>query len=164
MKIITIAQKQDKKFLRRKTVDFDFTKHKPEETRKRIRNMRLIMKKASGVGLAANQVGFNFRMFVAEFDNKFYAVFNPEIIKRFGGTEKLDEGCLSVPGVYGAVQRAEKVVLAGFDKNGKRLRINAWGFLARIFQHEVDHLNGVLFIDAAEDVRTTSTQKAKNTT
>lgn len=153
-----IAQKKDEKILRRKAVVFDFEKHQPAETRKLIQDMRNTMKKAAGVGLAANQIGLDIRVFVAEFDNKFYAVFNPEIIKQSKETDRLDEGCLSVPGVYGNVKRSERVIITGFDKNGKRLRINAWGFLARIFQHEVDHLNGTLFIDKAEHVHVAKSQ------
>ena len=88
---------------------------------------------------------------------KFYAVFNPRIEKSGGEKLFLEEGCLSVPGKYGAVERFERVVLAGFDRNGKPLKIKAWGLLAHVFQHEVDHLNGILFIGKAKGVHEAST-------
>ena len=108
------------------------------------------MKKADGIGLSANQIGLDFKVFVAQADGKFYAIFNPKILKSSEERAAMEEGCLSVPEVFGTVIRPAKIVLEGFDKNGKKLKIKAWGLLARIFQHEVDHLNGKLFIDKAE--------------
>lgn len=147
MNILTIKNKKEEEFLRQKTEVFDFYKHSKKETRELIKKMRSTMKKADGVGLSANQIGLPIRVFVTEFDNKFYAIFNPQIKKTSEEENNLDEGCLSVPEKFSPVKRAEKVWLEGFDQNGKKLKIKAWGFLARIFQHEVDHLNGKLFID-----------------
>ena len=65
----------------------------------------------------------------------------------------MEEGCLSVPEIFGAVERPEKITLEGFDTGGKKIKIKAWGLLARIFQHETDHLNGILFIDKAKNLR-----------
>jgi peptide deformylase len=107
---------------------------------------------AEGIGLSANQIGLNTRVFVARVENKFYAVFNPEIIQESKEKNKMDEGCLSIPGVYGLVERPAKVTLKGYDANGRPIKIKAWGLLARVFQHEVDHLNGNLFIDKAKQV------------
>lgn len=142
--ILTIENKEQKKFLSKKTVEFDFKKFTKREVADLIREMRRLMDEADGTGLAANQIGLDFKMFVAKADNKFYAIFNPEIVnvsktKVFGV-----EGCLSLPEVYVEVPRADEITLKGFDRNGKRMRIKAWGLLARIFQHEVDHLNGKL--------------------
>ncbi len=83
---------------------------------------------------------------------KFFAIFNPQIVKFSEEKILMEEGCLSVPGIWGGVERPEKITLVGFDKNGKKLKIKAWGLLARIFQHEIDHLNGILFIDKAKQV------------
>lgn len=147
MKIITISEKSEEKFLRQTTKLFDFSLHSREEIRELIKEMRAIMEKSDGIGLAANQVGLDYQMFVAQVDGKFYAVFNPEIAKSSKETEVLEEGCLSIPGVYDEVKRPDRVVLQGYDKNGKKLKIKAWGLLARVFQHEVDHLNGKVFLD-----------------
>lgn len=147
MKILTTRNKTEEKFLRKKTKPFDFKSYPKKEIGSLIRQMRQIMKKADGIGLAANQVGLDFKMFVAEVDGKFYAIFNPEIAKTSKESDMLEEGCLSVPGDFDEVIRPAKVTLTGQDKNGKKIKIKAWGLLARVFQHEVDHLNGGLFID-----------------
>lgn len=152
MEIFTVNNKKEEKILRRKTPDFDFSKFKKNEIQEMIKKMRMANKKEKGVGLSANQLGFDWRFFIAEIHDdkgqlKFYAIFNPEIIKVSKNKIILEEGCLSVPGIWGLVERPERVVLTGFDKNGKKIKIKAWGLLARVFQHETDHLNGILFID-----------------
>ena len=162
-KIVTINNKSEEKFLRRKTELFDFSKFSKREVGELIKRMREVMAKANGIGLAANQIGLDFKMFVAQIQKidregnsrelsndqqKFYAIFNPEVVKVSSEKSQMDEGCLSVPGgFFGEVERPEKITLIGFDKNGKKIKIKAWGLLARVFQHEVDHLNGILFID-----------------
>lgn len=147
MKIHTINNKKEEEKLRRPVAKFDFSKHSKKEIRELIVKMRKIMKEADGVGLSANQIGLDIKVFVARFENKFYAVFNPKITKESSEKVELEEGCLSVPGAFGEVARADKITLEGFDMNGKKLKIKAWGFLAQIFQHEVDHLEGILFTD-----------------
>ena len=166
-KIVTVENKKDEKFLRKKTEEFDFKKFSRPEIRELIVKMKKAMRQARGIGLSANQIGLNMRVFIVKIqkidrrgntrslsasEQKFYAVFNPEITKYSKETALMEEGCLSVPGVYGAVERPEKVMLTGFDKNGKRIRIKAWGLLAKVFQHEIDHLNGKLFIDRAKEL------------
>ncbi len=163
--VLIINRKDEDKFLRRKTHEFQFSKkavsidgenfafHEIDEL---IRRMRKIMKTALGVGLSANQIGLPYRLFVAEVPDangtsKFYAVFNPKL-ERDREVAVMEEGCLSVPGKYGFVERSTKVKLTGFDKRGKVLKIKAWGFLAHVFQHEVDHLDGKLFIDKAREI------------
>ena len=117
------------------------------------------MKLSDGVGLSANQIGLNLNCFVAEVENKFYAVFNPKITKLSQEAEDMEEGCLSVPNNFGVVNRADKVWLEGLDANGKKVKFKVWGFLARVFQHEVDHLNGTLFIDKCKNLREVKNEK-----
>ena len=150
--IWTINNKEQEKFLRRKASEFDFAKHGKKEIREIIKNMRAEMAKALGIGLSANQLGMNMKLFVAKTGGKQYSVFNPVITKLSKETVIMEEGCLSVPEMYGEVERPEKVTLEGLDANGKKIKIKAWGLLARIFQHETDHLKGVLFTDTATDL------------
>ena len=149
--------KKEEKFLRTKTAAFDFAKSTKQEIRELVRRMRSAMRKANGVGLSANQLGLPYRVFVAQVPDaqgrqKFYAIFNPKLANFSKETETLEEGCLSVPGVFGPTERSYQVTLSGFDQNGKRVKIKAWGLLARVFQHEMGHLNGELFIDKAKEL------------
>ena len=160
--IFLITNKKQEKFLRKKTADFDFSKFTKKETAELIVRMRGIMHEANGIGLSANQIGLDLRVFVAEVPDpdggtKFYAVFNPKFEKLSEETATYEEGCLSVPGTWGDVVRPERVILAGFNKLGKPVKIKAWGLLARVFQHEMDHLNGKLFIDKAKKLYTVET-------
>jgi len=148
-KILTINNKKEEQFLRDKTVAFEFSDFTRKELKALVQTMRLTMKKANGVGLSANQIGLNSNMFVAEYDNKFYAIFNPTITQSSAETETVEEGCLSIPGQYGPVARARRITLVGQNIEKRKLKIRARGFLAKIFQHEIDHLNGILFIDKA---------------
>ena len=114
---------------------------------KLIEDMIETMQKAPGVGLAAPQVGVPLRLAVIEVDDKITVIVNPEIIKTSGDVE-LDEGCLSVPGFWGRVNRYERVSVKALDRNGKELRIrDAEGLFAQALQHEIDHLDGHLYID-----------------
>lgn len=156
-KIVTVADKKSEAFLRTRTKPFDFSTADRRETAALVLKMRAIMREANGIGLSANQIGLNAQVFVAEVPDahgglKFYAVFNPVLEKVESEKIALEEGCLSIPGTYGYVERPKKVVLKGFDKNGRPLKIKAWGILARVFQHEVDHLEGRLFIDKAKNI------------
>jgi peptide deformylase len=102
---------------------------------------------APGAGLAANQIGVPLRVFVVKGDdNQIWGLVNPEIVKS-DGTQVGYEGCLSYPGWVGEVARFETVVVKGRNRRGKEVRIKAEGFTARAFQHELDHLDGVLFTD-----------------
>jgi peptide deformylase len=162
--ILKISNKKNEKFLREKTAKFDFKKYSKKDTRGVVRAMREIMKKADGVGLSANQVGLPLRFFVAQVPDsngkpKFYAIFNPEITKISKEVEIIEEGCLSVPETWGPVERHYRLTLTGQDMNGKKIKINAWGLLARVFQHEVDHLNGGLFIDRTKELYKVAKEK-----
>jgi peptide deformylase len=116
------------------------------------------MRLAPGVGLAAPQVGESIRLIVVEFGDeedeevpvKLYVMANPEITRASQDTLVGTEGCLSIPGVQGDVERALTVTVKGLNRHGKPMTVKAKGWLARIFQHEVDHLEGVLFVDRAE--------------
>ena len=106
---------------------------------------------APGVGLAANQVGSPHRLFVANPSedhnpSKLLVVINPELIES-EGVVIAEEGCLSVPEFHEEVRRARRVVLRGLDRTGRPIEVEGQDLLARIFQHELDHLNGVLFVD-----------------
>lgn len=105
-----------------------------------------------GVGLAATQVGLLQAFFVYELEDDKGVVINPEIVEKRGETEKDEEGCLSVPGVYGIVERPTEIVVTYLDLNGKRHEEVISGLKARIFQHETDHLNGIIFTDYINDI------------
>src|SRR3989344_525532 len=164
--IVTITLDRDEKFLRQKAVPFEirngkFAHGEKTFTRTEINQLLMEMKKsmraARGVGLSANQIGLTYKLFVAEVpdnqgENKFYAIFNPELETVGSNKDKSEEGCLSVPALWGEVSRHDRVVLRGYDKNARPVKIKAWALLARVFQHEVDHLNGILFIDKAKSL------------
>ena len=119
------------------------------EDRRLVQNMIETMYAENGVGLAANQVGILRRIFVASHDQvkgNEQVYFNPEIIKREGVIKEF-EGCLSVPEFYEPVKRAKKVRMRAMTLDGKTVEVKAEGLLSRIFQHEIDHLDGILFID-----------------
>lgn len=151
-KILVIDKTEENKILRKKAAEFDFNKYSKKDIRELIKKMRIVMKAADGIGLSANQIGLNIKLFIAQVDNKFYSVFNPKITKTSKKISDEEEGCLSVPDRFGLVQRPEKITLEGFDASNKKIKIKAWGLLARIFQHEMDHLEGVLFIDKAKEM------------
>ncbi|HEY7198619.1 MAG TPA: peptide deformylase [Candidatus Dormibacteraeota bacterium] len=102
---------------------------------------------APGAGLAANQIGVTLRVCVVKGeDNQHYGLVNPVVVKG-EGTQVGYEGCLSLPGWVGEVERHETVVVKGLNRKGKEVRIKSSGFTARAFQHEIDHLDGILFTD-----------------
>ena len=117
-----------------------------DEHRFLLSRMARLMYTSSGVGLAATQIGRNEAMFVADIGGGLYKLINPKIIRRQGAAT-VQEGCLSFPGVFVKVRRAKKVFLQAKDENGKSVTIEADDLLARVFQHEVDHLNGRLIVD-----------------
>lgn len=104
------------------------------------------------VGLAAPQVGVSLRVIVIGLpEAKDIAIVNPKIVRR-RGERLINEGCLSVPGYFGQVKRAESVTVKGRDQNGKEIRIKAEGLLAQALEHEIDHINGVLYLDHLESM------------
>ena len=108
------------------------------------------MRQTNGVGLAAPQVGVSLRMVVLQMPGEEpVAIVNPQMVKRSGERE-VTEGCLSVPGYYGEIKRSVSVTVKGWDRQGKAIRIKATGLMAQALEHELDHLNGVLYIDHIE--------------
>src|SRR5690606_6936709 len=116
-----------------------------------LKDMVETMYAADGVGLAAPQVGVSERLIVVDVGEGPIHLVNP-ILEEAEGVEVGREGCLSIPGVYGLVERHARVVVSGLDLDGKPVRVEGTGLLARALQHEIDHLDGVLFIDKATEV------------
>jgi len=114
-------------------------------------NMADTMYAFKGVGLAAPQIGVSKRLVVVDIGNGLLQLVNPEILQA-AGQERGKEGCLSLPGLWGEVDRATEIVVRCLDKKGSEMRFRATGFLARVLQHEIDHLDGILFIDRAVSV------------
>ena len=129
-----------------------------------INDMVETMREAPGVGLAAPQIGLSDRLIVIEYHEreedeeneeapkKVWAMINPEIVKASEEKVMGVEGCLSIPGLLGEVERHAEVQVKGLNRHGKPMKVKAKGWLARIFQHEIDHLNGVVFTDLATQV------------
>lgn len=158
LEILTVDDPQQQKVLRSKA--------------KKVRNVtpKLValademletMRDADGVGLAAPQVGVLQRLFVAEFPEdeeadqprQTYVLFNPEIVK--GQGEQIGyEGCLSIPGYVGQVARFEQITVKGLNEHGRAVRYKLEGYPARVFQHEIDHLDGILYTDKLTDPAT----------
>jgi peptide deformylase len=113
-------------------------------------DMLATMHEHDGVGLAANQVGRLKRILVAAVEEEEFVVVNPIIDESAGTTEKDLEGCLSIPGIHVEVERPTAVTVSGQNATGAPLRIEATGLLARILQHEIDHLDGVLILDRTD--------------
>jgi peptide deformylase len=117
-----------------------------DELRELIDDMFETMYAAKGIGLAAPQVGRTERITVVDVDGNPLVLVNPEIVLSEGKTRE-EEGCLSIPDVYGDVDRAKRVVVRALDRDGKPFEVDAEDLLARCMQHEIDHLHGRLFID-----------------
>ena len=122
--------------------------------RRLIADMLDTMRDAEGVGLAGPQVGVMERIFVWEVGEEHGAFINPRIVSRSETTDEAEEGCLSIPGIGYPVVRAAEVVVEALDENGEPVRMDGTELLARVFQHETDHLDGILFIDhLSEEMR-----------
>ena len=122
-----------------------------------VEDMVETMHSANGIGLAAPQIGVLQRVIVVQLPEEYedagagtlYTLVNPQIVKASREREAGNEGCLSVPGIVGEIERACQVTVKAQNTKGKPIQIHAEGFLARVFQHEIDHLDGILFIDRA---------------
>lgn len=122
-----------------------------DEIRKLADDMLETMIEANGVGLAGSQVGKNLRIFVAMADDDVKRVFiNPQIIKTSEEVEEYEEGCLSIPQVYESITRPSRVTVQALNEKGRPFTLDADGLLARIIQHEYDHLDGILYIDRGD--------------
>ncbi len=169
MKKPTILQKSSPK-LREIASEVPIKDIKTEKIQDLIEQLKLaVTAEDDGVAIAAPQIGAGLRMFIVAgraqailnkakgtaADEEVYSdliFINPVLTKLSKKKKKMEEGCLSVRWLYGEVLRSEKVTLHAYDENGKKIVRGASGLLAQIFQHEVDHLNGILFIDKAENV------------
>ncbi len=164
-KIITIGNP----VLRKKSHPVERKDFGSKELLKIVKNLSDALRITSdGIGIAAPQIGLPRRIFIAseealaidqeapQEDQKkkweYYVYVNPEVIKKSAKKLKATEGCLSVPGKYGMVVRAEKIRVRAFDEHGKKFERGASGLFARLLQHEIDHLNGIVYIDRAEKI------------
>ncbi len=121
-----------------------------QSIRRLIGDMIKTMQQSNGVGLAAPQIGVPLRIAVSQMPQEGpFAIINPEIVKR-SGDRVVVEGCLSVPGYQGEIKRSDSVTVKGLNEQGKPLRIKAVGLLAQALEHEIDHLNGVLYLEHIE--------------
>lgn len=135
-----------------------------EELAKFVQDLFAAMRAHDGVGLAAPQVGVLKRIAVVEYDGKSYVLINPRIVEQ-KGLQDGEEGCLSFPGIYANVTRPEWVKVETYDVKGEKVFFEAHGYTARAFLHEMDHLNGKLFIDHLSSIKRNAIKKkaAKHT-
>ncbi len=134
--------------LRKKGQDLKFPLNEP--TRKLIKDMHQTLVKAQGIGLAAPQVGYSLNLVVINLEHlgvPAFTLINPVITKFSKNQTDLEEGCLSIPGIYGIVERPEKIEFCAYTEAGQKISAKADAMLAKVIQHEVDHINGVLIID-----------------
>ncbi|RJO59286.1 peptide deformylase [Candidatus Parcubacteria bacterium] len=155
-KIVTIPHP----ILRQVMPEINFKQISLEGLKKIIDDLTETMFAADGVGIAANQVGLNLRVCVINAKTGPVVLINPKIQKFSWRKTIMEEGCLSVPGVFGTVKRARNVTIEAQDPKGEELNFKANGFFARIIQHEVDHLNGKLFTDKV--IKYTQGEQPKN--
>lgn len=146
---LTILHEPDDR-LRVKSEEISLDDLRSPETQTLCDEMLIEMKNANGVGLAAPQVGVNKRIIVIDEGQGARVYVNPKITGQSFRKIAFEEGCLSVPGIWGYVRRHKKVTVKALDRQGNKVSVRADGLLAIIFQHEVDHLDGVLFIDKVE--------------
>ncbi|MDF2635674.1 MAG: Peptide deformylase [Pelosinus sp.] len=125
--------------------------HVDKKIRKLLDDMAQTMYNADGVGLAAPQVGVSLRVIVIDVDDELIELINPVIVSS-EGCELGNEGCLSIPGVFGEVERFSEVTVTGLNRFGKNVSITGKGLLSRALQHEIDHLDGILFIEKAQTI------------
>jgi len=149
MSVLNIV-KHPAKSLRIKSEEVPLDEIKSARVQKLIDEMIETKTQDNGIGIAAPQVGINQRIIIVDLKDKPQAFINPRITKGSIRKVETEEGCLSVPGVFGYVKRHRKVHVKAFDREGRKIKIDAKGLEAVIFQHEIDHLDGVLFIDKVE--------------
>jgi len=138
--------------LQQRSADLPHGQISAPEIQELIGQMEETMRHSKGVGLAAPQIGQNIRLCIVETQTGPMALINPKIVRRSLRKNTDLEGCLSIPGVFGNVRRHSKIVVKALDRDGQPLKFTARGFFARVIQHEVDHLDGVLFIQRAKDI------------
>ncbi len=139
--------------LRKKSKEINEKEISSHEFQELCLDMAKTMQEEKGVGLAAPQVNKNIRLIVVNSQDGPITMINPKILKKSWAKEWNEEGCLSIPGVYGEIKRAKKINCTFLDKKGKKIKIQANGLMAYIIQHEIDHLDGILFIDKARNIK-----------
>ena len=145
MTILTIPQ--DEPILRQKCKLLDPALILSSAMQKFFDNLSDIMSQADGAGLAAPQINQLIRVVAINIDGQAKIIINPKIVKKSWSKDIIEEGCLSIPGVYGKVKRPKKITLEYIDRQGKLHKTKFKNMTARIIQHEIDHLDGILFID-----------------
>ena len=148
LKIITLPNP----ILRQKSKNINLKETDSQGLKKLVLSMTKIMLKTNGVGLAAPQIGKNVRLAVINSKDGPFGIINPIIIKKSWAQELDREGCLSIPGVFAKVKRHKKITIVFFDQTGKKNKQTVQGLMARVIQHEIDHLDGILFIDKAVEI------------
>lgn len=138
--------------LRKRSQEVNKDQTKSENMKGFIEDMKRTMLEKDGIGLAAPQVAKNIRLIVVNTKDGVLSMINPEIKKRSFLKDWEQEGCLSVPDVFGDVKRSKKITCYYTDSRGNRVKLKAKGLLARVVQHEADHLDGILFIDKAKHI------------
>ena len=151
-KILNIITHPDP-ILRRISKNFNVKNIKTDDAQEFFNNMEVTMIKKDGVGLAAPQVGKNIRVITVNTKEGVICCINPEITKKSIMKEIDEEGCLSIPETFGKVKRHKNVTCIYLDRVGNKQELKAKGLLARIIQHEIDHLDGILFIDKAKNIK-----------
>lgn len=148
------------KVLRTPPIEFDFKNptHDPKEIEEKLSEA---MEKFGGIGLSANQVGIDARVFVMRTQDGIQAFFNPELTRISQETDLLKEGCLSFPDIYLMIKRSKVVEMKYFDANGEEHLITLEGLGARCVQHEIDHLNGIIFLQRASKLKLERAMKAR---
>ncbi len=139
--------------LRKKSAEISQKDISSQKIKELFSDMGKTMLESDGVGLAAPQIGKNIRLCVINTKNELKCLINPRITKKSWAREWGEEGCLSIPNVFGKVKRHKKIACQYIDLDGKQAKLSADGLLARVIQHEIDHLDGVLFIDKARDIK-----------
>ncbi len=150
---------QPNPILRKKSIEISPEVIKSREFKSLISSMAKTMVKTDGVGLAAPQIGKNWRLAVINSKDGVFCLINPKLTKKSWARELAQEGCLSIPGVFGKVKRHKKISLTYYSQNGKKIKMTAAGMMARVLQHEIDHLDGILFIDKAVEVEKVQNNK-----
>jgi len=138
--------------LRRKAESVDSV---DDDIRDLIENMLDVIYVEDGVGLAAPQVGVSKRVIVVDDGKDGVGLINPEIVKKSSETDTMEEGCLSLPGIRLNISRPVRITVKGLDENGDSVELQADGLLAKVIQHEIDHLNGILIINHVSTIHKT---------
>ncbi|OGG89648.1 peptide deformylase [Candidatus Kuenenbacteria bacterium RIFCSPLOWO2_12_FULL_42_13] len=145
LQVLTIPKNEE--FLRQKSKNFDLSLLADQFWQNFLKDLKETMASANGIGLAAPQAGQAVRIITVDFEGETKIMINPKITKKSWRHEIAEEGCLSVPKIYGKVRRHKKIKAEFFDEAGKPRRLAVRHIIARIIQHEIDHLDGILFID-----------------